>query len=132
MLRFFCSSLIAAIVDFLLIFLLNEIMNLLDLKASQIVARAISGTMNFYLNKTMVYKSHDPWLPEFFKYIPLCLANLLIEVLLLKPLKDSVNGHLLLAYIVMKVILLIAPYLVQGKLVYRIRKNNPETDQSSK
>ena len=130
MLRFFVSSLLATAVDFLLIHLLHSITNLFDLRISQIIARIVSGGVNFYTNKRMVYKSKGDWKAELAKYIPLWLLNLAIEVLVLKPLNDSMKGHLFIAYVVMKVALIILNFFVQGKLVYVRRKPDQEKKQT--
>ena len=44
---------------------------------SEITARIISGTVNFGLNKKMVFQSKDKALPEAIRYLLLCSINLL-------------------------------------------------------
>ena len=91
-------------------------------RLSQIVARVVSSTVNFIVNKKVVYQSKQNWLPELIKYAALAIVNLAINLLLVKPLSELMAGRFFLAYLIVQVIMYALNFVLQGKFVYN-RKN---------
>ena len=89
------------------------------IKPSQIVARVVSATVNFVVNKKVVYQSKGNWLRELIRYALLALGNLVVSLLILEPLSNAMGGHVHLAYILVQVIMYILNFFIQGRFVYK-------------
>lgn len=120
-LKFAASSVLAFIIDAVLVLIMMAATGG-RVRLSQIVARVVSSTVNFIVNKKVVYQSRQNWLPELLKYAALAIVNLAINLLLVKPLSDMMAGRFFLAYLIVQVIMYILNFVLQGKFVYN-RKN---------
>ena len=115
--KFAASSILAFLVDWLVFNVMLKMTGMIQL--SQIVARVVSATVNFVVNKKVVYQSKGNWLPELGKYALLALVNLGISLLLLEPLSRALGGHVNLAYIIVQVVMYILNFFIQGRFVYK-------------
>lgn len=120
-LKFAASSVLAFAVDALVLWIMMAVTGDRHL-LSQTVARVVSSTVNFIVNKKVVYQSRENWVPELVKYALLAAVNLAINLLLVKPLSDLMHGRFGLAYVIVQVFMYILNFVLQGKLVYK-RKN---------
>ena len=119
--KFAASSILAFVVDALMLVIMMALTGGMH-RLSQIVARVVSSTVNFIVNKKVVYQSRENWLPELGKYAALALVNLAINLLLVKPLSDAMHGRFYLAYVIVQVFMYIMNFVIQGRFVYK-RKN---------
>lgn len=72
--RFLFVALISGVFDFLIFSLVYFFMP--HILVSETLARMFSGTFNFVINKSLVFKSKDKWSGEALKYTLLCILNL--------------------------------------------------------
>ena len=120
-LKFAASSLLAFVVDAVMVLIMMAVTGG-KVRLSQVVARVVSSTVNFIVNKKVVYQSKQNWMPELFKYAVLAIINLGINLLVVKPLSDLMAGRFFLAYLIVQVIMYALNFVLQGKFVYN-RKN---------
>ncbi|MBR1559235.1 MAG: bifunctional glycosyltransferase family 2/GtrA family protein [Clostridia bacterium] len=120
-LKFAASSLLAFIVDAVMVLVMMAVTGG-NVRLSQVVARVVSSTVNFIVNKKVVYQSKQDWLPELLKYAALAIVNLAINLLLVKPLSDLLAGRFFLAYLIVQVVMYALNFVLQGKLVYNRKK----------
>ena len=116
-LKFAASSLLAFFVDAVMLLIMMAVTGG-QTRLSQIVARVVSSTVNFIVNKKVVYQSRQRWLPELVKYALLAIGNLIINLLLVKPLSDLLAGRFFLAYLIVQIIMYALNFILQGRLVY--------------
>ena len=120
-LKFAASSMLAFVIDAVMVLLMMRITGG-QARLSQTVARIVSATVNFIVNKKVVYQSKQDWLPELVKYTLLAIINLIINLLVVKPLSDLMAGRFFLAYLIVQVIMYALNFVLQGKLVYNRKK----------
>lgn len=120
-LKFAASSMLAFVIDAVMVLIMMAVTGG-KVRLSQTVARVVSSTVNFIVNKKVVYESKQDWLPELLKYAALAIVNLAINLLLVKPLSDMMAGRFFLAYLIVQIIMYILNFVLQGKFVYN-RKN---------
>ena len=120
-LKFAASSMLAFVIDAVMVLLMMRITGG-QARLSQTVARIVSATVNFIVKKKVVYQSKQDWLPELVKYTLLAIVNLIINLLVVKPLSDLMAGRFFLAYLIVQVIMYALNFVLQGKLVYNRKK----------
>lgn len=120
-LKFAASSMLAFVIDAVMVLVMMAVTGG-RVRLSQAVARVVSSTVNFIVNKNVVYQSKQHWLPELLKYASLAIVNLGINLLLVKPLSDLMEGRFFLAYLIVQVFMYILNFVLQGKFVYNRRK----------
>ena len=114
--KFSASSLLSFGVDYGLFCLLSVLTG--SLVFSNILARIISGTLNFALNRKVVFKSQSNIAAAAIKYIALAAFILICNTLILKGLTSfGLAGYV--AKIFTEVILFIFNYLVQHSFIFR-------------
>jgi putative flippase GtrA len=85
---------------------------------SELTARVISGTVNFGLNKKMVFQSSDKVLPEALRYLLLCLINLAVSYSLLTTLAN-LGTNVYFGKISVMAFLFVANFAIQKVLVFK-------------
>ena len=115
--KFAASSMLAFVVDAVMVLLMMALTGGQE-RLSQAVARLVSATVNFIVNKKVVYQSKQDWRPELVKYAALAAANLAVNLLVVKPLSDLMQGRFFLAYLIVQVVMYALNFVLQGKLVY--------------
>lgn len=120
-LKFAASSMLAFVIDAVMVLIMMAVTGG-QVRLSQTVARLVSSTVNFIVNKKVVYQSKQDWLPELVKYTLLAVANLAVNLLLVKPLSDLMAGRFFLAYLIVQVIMYALNFVLQGKFVYNRKK----------
>ncbi|MBR6219202.1 MAG: glycosyltransferase [Clostridia bacterium] len=125
-LKFSASSLLSFIIDYLLALLLKALTAswpaAVSLNFSVIVARLISGTVNFTVNRKVVFKGNETLGRAIVKYVALAAAILALNLALMH-LFTSMGWPFALAKIVTEVLLFCLSFVVQGKFVYRGKTN---------
>lgn len=89
-----------------------------NLLLAELTARIISGTVNFGLNKKMVFQSKDKIYPEALRYFLLCLVNLGVSYGLLTTLAD-LGTNVYFSKISVMTFLFIANFAIQKVLVFK-------------
>jgi len=120
-LKFAASSMLAFVIDAVMVLIMMAVTGG-KVRLSQTVARVVSSTVNFIVNKKVVYESKQDWLPELLKYAALAIVNLAINLLVVKPLSELMKGRFFLAYLIVQIIMYALNFVLQGKFVYN-RKN---------
>lgn len=116
-LKFSASSLIGFLVDYSaysLLFLLTQ-----NLWLSNIVARVISATTNFTLNRKFVFKSKETLFRAAAKYFLLAAGILLGNTLVLGFLVNICGIHQMLAKFLTEIIFFMLSWLMQRLVVFR-------------
>lgn len=115
--KFSGSSIISFIIDYLLYsvsFILTK-----KLIFSNVLARTISGTVNYTINKKIVFKSKKNVVQSAIYYIFLALVILILNTLILKLLVTFVGINAFIAKIITEIILFTLSYLVQKRYIFR-------------
>ncbi len=114
-LKFSLSSIISFFIDYILYsFFLLTVNNII---ISNVLARIISATVNYSINRNLVFKNKNSIYKSFSKYALLALFILLLNTCILKLLTIYINPYI--AKIITEIILFIISYLVQSKIIFR-------------
>ncbi len=130
-LRFCASSLICFVTDFLIfslmILLTRDLLVSVSVPLSNIVARVISASLNFYINKKYVFKSKESYAKSAIKYFALAGGILLANTFILTVLVKHVIGNEFISKIIVEVSLFIVSWLVQRFLIFKKRAGMEES-----
>ena len=122
-LKFGCSSLIAFAIDFVMLLLLSRLTAGLGAELSLVVsavgARLVSASVNFCINRRVVFKGNETLGKAIAKYAALAVGILAVNYLLLRLLNIVLRWPLALSKIIVEVLLFVVSFVVQGKFVYR-------------
>ena len=125
-LKFSASSLLSFIIDYLLALLLKALTAswpaALSLNFSVIAARLVSGTVNFTVNRKVVFKGNETLGRSIVKYVALAAVILALNLALMH-LFTWMGWPFALAKIVTEVLLFCLSFVVQGKFVFRKDKS---------
>ncbi len=120
-LKFSASSLLGFLVDFVcfsfLLLLLGEKLTLL----CNVAARLISATVNFTVNRRLVFRSKDSLLQSALRYALLAAGILICNTALLHLLTAVLQLNPFGAKLLVEVMLFAASWLIQRSLVFRSR-----------
>jgi len=119
-LKFSAASFTGFIVDYVIFSLLTLLTNRLYL--SNIVARIISATVNFSLNRKFVFRSKESLLRSAIKYFSLALVILISNTLVLEFLVHTCAIHQMIAKIITEIFFFILSWLVQRLVVFKEKK----------
>lgn len=121
--KYIASSLIGFGVDFVALLLFKWLTAGLgaerSLLVSVVLARIVSATVNFAINKTVVFKSKGDWKRELGKYAVLAVVILIANYYLLRLFTITLSWPLVPAKLLVEVVLFCANFLIQGRVVYR-------------
>ena len=111
--KFSLSSIISFIIDYILYILFNLLTN--NIIFSNLLARAISATTNYNMNKKYVFKSNRN--NEFYKYIVLAVSILILNTVLVTLLSNVFNIYI--SKIITEITLFIISWLVQKIIIFK-------------
>lgn len=118
---FASSSIISFVVDYVLFVTLLHFTDSLSLAGgvvlANVFARIASATLNFSLNKTIIFKHKGGLARGVGQYIALAAGILLVNTLLLSML-TGLGVHPYLAKIVTEVLLFLVSYIVQRNIIF--------------
>lgn len=121
--KFALSSLLAALIDYALVLALSALTQPLgaelSLAVSVVGARLASASVNFCVNRRVVFKGNETLGRALAKYIALAAGILAANYLLLRLLTIVLHWPLAIAKIVVEVLLFAVSLMVQGRFVYR-------------
>lgn len=120
--KFAASSLTAFAIDYVLVLLFSALTRswprAASLNFSVITARLISGTVNFTINRKVVFKGNEVLWKAVLKYAALAGCILALNLALMHLL-TGLGWPIALAKIVTELALFLLNFVVQGKFVYR-------------
>ena len=125
-LKFSASSLLAFVVDYVLALILRAVTGPIwsepvSRNFSIIVARIVSGTVNFTVNRRMVFKGNERLGRAILKYVALAAVILALNLGLMQ-LFTTLGLSFALAKIITEALLFCLSFVVQGKFVFRRRR----------
>ena len=115
-LKFALSSIIGFIVDYISYIILFLISN--NLILSNIIARIISATTNYNINRNIVFNSNKKVSTSLFEYFILATFILILNTLLLKLLV-SIKINAFIAKIIVELALFILSWSIQKKIIFK-------------
>ena len=122
--KFSLSSFSSFIIDYLLyvlfIFLFNNIL------FSNILSRLISASINYKINKRLVFNSHEKNYKTIFQYFSLVLIILLLNTIVLNALVRYIFINKFFAKLLTEVILFFVNWFIQKKYIFKKDQNNYE------
>ena len=123
--KFAASSLLAFAIDYVLALLLKALTAAwpaaLSLNFSVIVARLVSATVNFSVNRRVVFKGNESLGKAVLKYAALAGVVLVLNLALMHLLTIRLGWSFALSKILVEVLLFCMNFVIQGKFVYRKR-----------
>ena len=113
--KFSLSDIISFLIDLILFIVFKVVLN--NITIANVIARAISSTINYIINKNIVFKSNKNIAKSLLEYYGLVIFILLINTLLLNLLSIIINP--ILAKLITEIILFIISWLVQKILIFK-------------
>ncbi|KQL53048.1 hypothetical protein AN964_05670 [Heyndrickxia shackletonii] len=122
-LQYFFSTVTSGIIDiffFVLLnnFLLKELSLEMRVFYATFVARAISSSYNFYINRRIVFKGSNTFFKSVLKYYILCLAIIITSYLLITFTNKFLGINVVLAKICFDILIGICSYQIQLHWVF--------------
>ena len=122
--KFAASSLLAFAIDYALVLLLSALTRSWGAKASLnfsvVVARLVSASVNFIVNRNVVFKGNERLGKAIVKYAALAACVLALNLAMMHLL-TGLGLSIALAKIIVEVTLFCMNFVVQGRFVYRKR-----------
>ena len=126
--KFAASSLLAFAIDYALALLLKALTAswpaALSLNFSVIVARLVSATVNFTVNRRVVFNGNESLGKALLKYAALAGVVLALNLALMHLLTIRLGWPFALSKILVEVLLFCMNFVVQGKFVYRKQRSS--------
>ena len=116
--KFGFSSIISFIIDYSLFSIFSIF---LSLTLSNILARIISATCNYTLNRKLVFKSKNSLYKTALSYISLAILILMLNTILLNILVEKVLLNKFIAKLMVEACLFIFSYYIQNKYIFKRR-----------
>ena len=127
--NFAISSFIGFIIDYglysILITLTSGLNSLLVIPIVNIIARIVSSTVNFNINKNLVFKNKDSYLKTSIQYYLLVALILFGNTILLSVLVNVLFVNKYLAKIITECLFFIVSWLMQRFIIFR-KKSEPK------
>ena len=126
--KFGMSSLLAAAIDYILVLSISALTRGLapaaSLAVSVVGARLVSATVNFCVNRSVVFKGDETLGRALAKYAALAACILAVNYALMHLLTIALGWPLPLAKLLVELLLFTVSFTVQGKFVYRGKGRN--------
>ena len=90
---------------------------------SLLIARAISVTVNFIINKEKVFRSNGHWLSQFLSFALLAIFLFLSSYFGIKAL-EKIHWHPLFSKIVLETLLFILSFFIQNSVIFRKKREH--------
>jgi len=124
-LMFVGSSLVSFLADYVLFGLLSLVLapfGAASVIAANVLARVVSATLNYNLNRCYVFRSDEGVATTASRYALLAVSILAVNTLLLWLLVDVVGVAVLVAKLCVELTLFVVNWVVQNKVVFRGRE----------
>ncbi|WP_124066824.1 bifunctional glycosyltransferase family 2/GtrA family protein [Clostridium sp. E02] len=123
MFRFASSSLISFCLDYILYGIVLSVTTLQGIPSAEIVsnitARVVSASMNFYLNKRFVFRHQGGLFQTGFRYAILALSLLCVNTVILVWLVEEKGFHGMTAKAMVELFLFFLSFLLQKRMVFK-------------
>lgn len=116
-LKFSLSSITSFVIDYVLYSLFITSFN--NLILSNILARLISSTYNFFVNKIVVFKSSKNTFKSYIEYFALVIFILILNTILLDLFTNNLGINKYLSKILVELILFIFNWIIQRKIIFK-------------
>lgn len=113
--KFSLSGIISFLIDYILFIVFKVVLN--NITIANVIARAISSTINYIINKNIVFKSNKNIAKSLLEYYGLVIFILLINTLLLNLLSIIINP--ILAKLIVEIIMFIISWLFQKIFIFK-------------
>lgn len=120
LLQFSCVSLGSFCIDYSLFILVGQLTG--NIILGNIIARIVSSSFNFLLNRQVVFRSQRDIRNEAIKYFTLVVILLSINTLLITSLVDGLRIKLYFAKIIVEIFLFIISFLIQKRIIFKSRR----------
>ena len=118
--KFSISSICSFVIDYILYIIFNIIFN--NLVLSNVMARIISGSFNYTVNRKIVFNSHNKISKSILSYIILAIFILICNTILLSILVNYLSINKYISKILVEIILFIVSYIIQIKVIFKKSK----------
>ena len=111
----------SSITSFLLDYLMYSLMFLFtqNLELSNIIARIISGSANYTINKRFVFKDNSKKSKSFGQYVTLAIVILFLNTTLLKFMVNILGLNAFISKIFVELILFILSWFIQKRVIFK-------------
>ena len=127
-LKFSASSLTSFIIDYglysLLTLLTSTMGSINSLLISNVGARLVSASVNYTMNRKLVFKSDAHILKSIFKYVILAIFILALNTLVLSVLIEKLSANRYVAKLLTEILFFFISWLVQRKFIFQKEKYN--------
>ena len=113
--KFSLSGIISFLIDYILFIVFKVVLN--NITIANVIARAISSTINYIINKNIVFKSNKNIAKSLLEYYGLVIFILLINTILLNLLSTIINP--ILAKLIVEIIMFIISWLFQKIFIFK-------------
>ena len=127
-LKFSVSSFLAFLIDFGLFSLLIWLTGGMEI-LSNVVARVVSASINFTLNRIIVFHSKKPLLPSLLEYALLAVFILVCNTLILEGF-TYLGVNTILAKVITEAVMFTFSWLVQRLFVFRKKKEKTNEEKA--
>ena len=128
--RFLSSSIIASFLDYIVFAIMLHTSG--SLLGSMFCARAISGTLNFMVNKNLVFQSRAEWWRLLVKYAAMELVLGTTSLLFIHALCRQSGWSPYVAKPLVEVLLFIGSYAVQRNLVFNMTPDDDDDAENER
>ena len=112
------SSMLSALVDYTLFMIFLSIIGQKLIILCNVLARIISATFNYFVNKRLVFKSHGNTLKSLLKYAILAACILIANSLILYVLTNLLSIAAWLSKIIVEILLFSISYIIQKRFIF--------------
>lgn len=123
--RYVMSSLFAFAINFVSVLLIDRLLEnvTLGMEIAMVGGWLISSHINFFVNRSFVFRSRDRVLPAYLKYYTLALPVFLVKCLgFVELLCRLLSLPVVLSLPIAELMMFVLTYIVQKKIVFNIRK----------
>ena len=124
--KYIVSAVLSFVVDILsfkwllfLLLLIGDYVGTFPIFTSTIIARAISSSFNFYLNKKFVFKYEHSTRKSLLKYYTLCIIQMLLSATLVSIIWHYTKSYETTIKIIVDSVLFLLSYFVQQRWVFK-------------
>lgn len=129
-LRYIASSGIAFIIDYILLLAFEALLSniVIAMEIAAVLAWLISSQINFWINRTWVFKSKKSPLPELGGYYALAAVSFSVKTfILLELMVRALSIPLAIAKPIAEILMFAANFVVQKLLIFKKKdKKNPQ------
>ena len=118
--KFSCASLISFILDYLLYTVFTLLLG--NITLANIIARIISGIINYILNKKIVFNSKANVYKSAIQYIVLATCILILNTTILNGFVYLIGLNKLIAKIIVEIALFIFSWIIQKRIIFKGEK----------